>query len=215
MPNILKGFVSIMEITIEDILIISENSFYGCSGLVNVNLPLSLKTIRNNAFYNCENAIYNYDNLDNLETIGSCAFYNNKNLVSIIANNICSIDNNAFFGCNNLQEITLQNGKIIGELFGEINYENSYQAVQNENTYYLPISLNRVYISSKASIINNYAFENCKNLSEIVLTNKIVSFGKNSFKNTGIITLIMPDSTTSIGEEAFANCKKLENIVFN
>ena len=62
--------------------------------------------------------------------------------------------------------------------------------------------------------ISESAFENCSSLATIVLPSYTKSFGKNAFKSSGIVNFVIPENVTTIGSQAFANCTKLETLVF-
>lgn len=53
--------------------------------------------------------------------------------------------------------------------------------------------------------VGESAFENCTNLSVIVLPETVVAIGVDAFKNTALTEIDIPDSVISIGSGAFAN----------
>lgn len=61
--------------------------------------------------------------------------------------------------------------------------------------------------------ISDYAFENCTELTEVVIPDTVEEIGSNAFYGcTNLKTIDIPDSVTSIGDSAFENCKNLESI---
>ena len=66
-----------------------------------------------------------------------------------------------------------------------------------------------------AKTIPNYTFYNCTNLKNINIKSTLKSIGKYAFKGTAMKTFTMPNSVTTVGNNAFTNCKKLNNLIFS
>lgn len=58
-------------------------------------------------------------------------------------------------------------------------------------------------------------FSDCSNLSSVYLHNQIMTVGYSAFKSTGITRIELPQSISTIPQYCFAQCTKLEEIVFN
>ena len=56
-------------------------------------------------------------------------------------------------------------------------------------------------------------FHNCQQLISILLPLKLNKIGSCAFANSGLHTAIIPDNVTTIGEDAYAYCPHLQNIV--
>ena len=62
--------------------------------------------------------------------------------------------------------------------------------------------------------IDDYAFMNCSDLTEIVIPDTVTRIGKYAFSDCiGLKSVVIPDSVTSIAERAFSNCSGLTNVV--
>ena len=61
-------------------------------------------------------------------------------------------------------------------------------------------------------IIGEYAFASNKGITDIVIPETVCRIGGNSFCNTDIKDLVLPDSITEIGDGAFMDCKFLSNV---
>lgn len=59
------------------------------------------------------------------------------------------------------------------------------------------------------------AFRLCKNLTEIVIPNSLVSIGSDAFSETGIKEINIPNSVKEIGGRAFTDCKDLTEVTFS
>lgn len=66
--------------------------------------------------------------------------------------------------------------------------------------------------------INHRAFNNCKNLEEVIITGSTIDIGSSAFENSGVISLVVPTHTSSgveyspkitIHDAAFKDCKRL------
>lgn len=160
------------------------------------------------------------------------AFADCVNLKSVtIGQNVTKIGESTFRGCSGLTEITLP---FIGEASGASGYIGvfgyifgytttkvdgvtwQYNDSKNGSTgnfyyYYIPSSLKSVTIESKDYTIPYSAFFMCKNITNVVLK-RVTAIGESAFNNSGITSVVIPDTVKSIGEKAFYSCKKLTNV---
>ena len=61
--------------------------------------------------------------------------------------------------------------------------------------------------------VGSYAFEGCRGLTEIELSDGVTSIGYGAFYGcSGLTSITIPNSVTSIGYEAFAWCSNLKSI---
>ncbi|MDY4848654.1 MAG: leucine-rich repeat protein [Bacilli bacterium] len=87
---------------------IAVSAFEGCTGLVSIALPKTLKIIASNAFSGCTNLTTIVMPEENISTIASYAFRNCSSLLKIdLPHSIDSIKNNAFEGCTSLEHIVI------------------------------------------------------------------------------------------------------------
>lgn len=63
--------------------------------------------------------------------------------------------------------------------------------------------------------IDNFAFYNCGNLSEIKLNDGLLIIGDSAFRKTAAESVEIPTSVVYIGIASFMNCDSLENVVFH
>lgn len=61
--------------------------------------------------------------------------------------------------------------------------------------------------------IGDSAFENCKSLINIQLPESVTSIGNNAFVSSGVVSINLPEGLESIGESAFNGCGALQTIV--
>lgn len=60
--------------------------------------------------------------------------------------------------------------------------------------------------------VDNWSFQNCRNLKTIELPSSLVGIGVSAFKNSGISNIIIPDMVTEILDSAFVNCTAVKSI---
>ncbi|CAK9100510.1 Putative surface protein bspA-like (TvBspA-like-625) [Durusdinium trenchii] len=74
-------------------------------------------------------------------------------------------------------------------------------------------SLIRVEISDSVRDIGEFAFMNCDQLTTVILPSFVLRIGKGAFMNCQRLTaLTIPESVTQIGCEAFRNCRSLTEV---
>ena len=74
--------------------------------------------------------------------------------------------------------------------------------------------LTGVVIPSSVKTIGVSAFGGCSNLTSVTMCDGVESIGNNAFKYcTKLTNIVIPDSVTSIGDEAFSGCGSLTSIV--
>ena len=146
--------------------------------------------------------------------IGEGAFSNFKDIEGIVLpDSITSIGASAFSGCTGLTSIILpfigatKNGTEnthFGYIFGADSY--------SKNAQYVPSTLKIVVISG-GTRIGDSAFYGCKDITNIIIGNSIISIGNLAFYNcTSLTGITIGNGVTSIGGYAFNKCKSLTNI---
>ena len=66
----------------------------------------------------------------------------------------------------------------------------------------------------KVTQIGYYAFQNCKDLTSVIIPQTITSLPSSAFLNcSSLTTITMPSTVTTIGNNAFEGCKALSSIV--
>ena len=210
---------------------IGDSAFSGCTGLTSITIPDSVTSIGNYAFSGCT-GLTSITIPDSVTSIGNYAFSGCTGLTSItIPDSVTSIASEAFSGCSNLTSMTLpfvgasktaSNGydQVFGYIFGYTTSSSSssvsgatYQYYGNSKYYhyYIPSSIKSVTITSGS--IPSRAFFNCSGLTSVVIPDSVTSIGSSAFYNcSGLTSITIPDSVTSIGNSAFHGCTGLTSI---
>ena len=79
--------------------------------------------------------------------------------------------------------------------------------------YDLSDNIKNVVFSSGITKIGNSAFFPCSNLTSIHIPESVTSIGNDAFSNSGLTSIIIPKSVTSIGTSAFYRCSALTDVM--
>ena len=212
---------------------IGNSAFYFCSGLTSITIPNSVTSIGNYAFYKCSR-LTSITIPNSVTSIGNSAFYGCSGLTSIeIPNSVTSIGEEAFYDCSNLKTVinlsnlTLSkgssdygyvayyadkviNGAVVGDfLFSTVDDKHTLVAYLGKAT---EITLPDNY-NGENYVIGEEAFYGCSGLTSITIPNSVTSIGNSAFEGcSGLTSITIPNSVTSIGYQAFYGCSGLTSI---
>jgi len=148
-------------------------SFYGCSGLIEFNIPGSVRSIGNYAF-----------SMSGLTSVEIKYYYDDTGLDDL--------GSHVFENCKKLTSVVLnagQNTTILEYTFAGCIKLSS-------------VSLNMVYPDRDSWSIGNYAFYDCRSLDSLD-TSDVDAIGTSAFEYSGLSSLTISSTTTSIGANAF------------
>lgn len=210
---------------------IGDNAFYYCNSLESINIPEEVTNIGNYAFYCCS-SLKSVTIPEKVTNIGDEAFYNCYSIKEVrIPAGVTSIGENVFFDCRSLESITVDpaneryNSKD-GVLF-EKNELIQYPTGNTAGSYTVPNgttvirkyaffdckNLTDVKLSNKVTSIEQSAFEQCENIKNITLSNSLKNIGETAFSLCISLTNVkIPDGVTTIGNDAFAKCNSLKSV---
>ena len=162
--------------------------------------------IGDRAFYFCTN-LASITFPASVNSIGYEAFHECKSLTSItIPKNVTSIGTYAFVNCQGLASITVAEENTIYESPDNCN------AIIEKSTQTLLWGCKNTVIPNTVTIINNKAFHMHTGLTSITIPESVTSIGEGAFQSTGLTSVIIGKSVKTIGEDAFRNCRYMTEI---
>ncbi|MDD7355261.1 MAG: leucine-rich repeat domain-containing protein [Oscillospiraceae bacterium] len=193
----------------DSVTTIGDHAFNKCSGLTSINIPDGVTEINYGTFYECIR-LKNITLPDSVTTIGDWAFADCNSLKSILLpDNVTGIGEYGFYKCYRLKSIVIPSEvKKIGS--------SAFEDCE---------SLANVTIPDGVTEIGDKAFKNCAAFTSIDVDVSNVNYS--SFDGvlfdkdmTTLITCpagkegeyVIPDSVTSISQDAFYECYKLTGV---
>ena len=186
--------------------IISNYMFFS-TALRNVTLPNSVTSIGNYAFQSSGLTSITIGN--SVTSIGDYAFSGCSGLTSVsIPNNVTSIGNSAFWGCSSLKEfVVLEQNQNYSSIDGVLFNKDKTTIIT------CPQGKSGVYTIPNSVTLINGAFFGCTGLTSITIPNSVTSIGNSAFSGcTGLTSITIPNSVAVIGGSAFSDCSGLTSI---
>lgn len=141
--------------------------------------------------------------------IGEDAFQDNTTITSVtIPASVTEIGSNAFAGCTNLTSVNY-----IGD-WSKLTIQSGNPAVQDAANAPL-FDFAFIPPDNTAVIVTNYKYNGAA--ADVTIPSRyqgkpVTTIGHAAFFNSAVTSVTIPDSVTSISDEAFINCPKLTNI---
>ena len=235
-PSIFANCPGLLEVYLpESVEKIGKASFEN-SGIVKLNMTDSFKEAKNgkidaNAFKNCKNLI-EVKMSHTITTLEQFAFRNCTGLESIeIPKSINSSEwNGVFSGCTNLKTVTFEEGtaQVAPSIFAncpgllEVYLPESVEKIGKasfENSGIVKLNMTDSFKEAKNGKIDAIAFENCKNLKEVKISNTITMLDDYAFGNCiGLEDIEIPKSINECSycgnNGVFTGCTNLKNVSF-
>lgn len=185
---------------------IGKSAFKYCTALENFTIPETTQEIGASAFEGCKK-LSAIEIPENVTSIGASAFSGCSVLTNITYNaiEVTTSNQNIFKGCNvkNIQ---------IGQNVRAFPAYLFYGAQFSTNTSTGEEEMISIYIPASVETIGAYALPNITNLQHVVFEDgsKLTEIGQYAFQQcVNMESCNLPDSVTSIGNNAFSGCKKL------
>ncbi|MGN0341941.1 MAG: leucine-rich repeat domain-containing protein [Roseburia sp.] len=194
--------------------------FYDCTGLTSVSVDANISSIPSQTFYNCT-SLSSVSLNSSISAIGSQAFAECSALSSIsLPSTVSSIGEKAFYDCSALSGITIPAAvtSIGGSAFdgcgrlgsisvaaGSGTYASSDGCLYNKSLTRLircPQGKSGVTLASTTQTIGSGAFDSCRSVTSLALPEAVTTIEANAFTGSGITSITIPATTTSIGTQS-------------
>lgn len=176
---------------------IGDSAFCRQRGLKKIIIPDGVTRIGKYAFLFCSE-LAEVELPDSVEELGVSAFERCESLTKIKTDNLLSISDGAFCGCDklNIDVVISDNARKVGtHVFAES-------------------GIRSVVIGRGISVVSENLFRNCEALEKVVLHDGITKIDKSAFINCEALEHIdIPPSVTYIGKTAFYGCSALKGVV--
>jgi len=244
---------------------IGSSAFYDCSGLTSITIPNSVTSIdyafygctglekveiNTTIIYSWFGGITSIKEIiigDSVTSIGSSAFYGCTGLTNVtIPNSVTSIGNSAFYDCTGITEIYIEatippsvssgafyNVPVSIPVYVPAGSKTAYQAANTWKSFTNIVEIpggicgddatwilrdSTLTISGSGAMYNytdsvapwsTYRLE----IKEVVVNDSVTTIGSNAFFScTGLTSITIPNSVTTIGESAFFRCTGLTSV---
>ncbi len=194
---------------------IASGAFASCEGLTGLEIPASVTSISEYAFENCT-GLTNVTIPSSVKNIDYKAFSGCKNLDLVISNakeNV-TVESGALDDCKSVTWDLLVDEsesplkfKVLTDSTAEVTKENCV-----EGSVTIP---SKVVIDGKTySVVSiaYQAFKNCKGLTNITIPTSVIKIEGYAFTNSGLTTIELPSSITSIDYGLFSGCSDLVSV---
>ena len=185
---------------------IAGNLFMRCYGLEDIDIPDTVTTIGENAFKLCT-SIKSVTIPDTVTYIGSQCFESDKELVNVkLSSNIKRMESGAFGNCTSLTEITIP--KSLEEAGREYGF-----GMYDYGPFCGCTNLKTVKLEKGLTQIAGNLFMRCYGLEDIDIPDTVTTIGENAFKLcTSLENVKMYNSIDEINGRAFAGCTSLKSV---
>ena len=191
---------------------IGYQAFQYCSGLTSITIPNSVTSIEEGAFCNCS-GLTSVTIGNSVTSIGYQAFQGCFGLTSItIPNSVTSIGNYVFSGCSGLTSVTIGNSVTsIGD-FAFYGCSSLQKVIVSDIAAWCGISFGSGYSNPLYYAHHIYSDENTE-IKDLVIPNSVTSIGIEAFNGcSGLTSVTIPNSVTSIRNSAFFGCSGLTSV---
>ena len=202
------------------------SNVFKSSKLKEVTIPATVKYIGEKAFYSSDILTFNFAATPEGEgevslTIGDQAFYMCDMTEITLPSRLSEFSVKAFASCNFIEKVYIdgEGGKYTSTADGmlcEAVLDDSGAPTANKKIVYCPIARKGSYtIPVGVTEIGDSAFENCDDLTELIVPGYVTKIGTKAFYGCGALVNVEFSNDLAnlvIGEQAFYNCTAIQEV---
>ena len=190
----------------KEVTIIKRGTFLNCESLSSITMGNEITEIGGSAFAGC--GLTEIQLPSGITGIGKEAFAKNKFTEFTISSGVTELGAGVFAGCDQLQEISVEEGNANFSAAGGVLYDKAGTKLLlcpsgKEGTFTLP---------RRTTEIAESAFKGCKKITELVLPSGLTTIGSKAFSGMNLTTVELPAELVNLSPDAFAYCSKLTEI---
>ena len=203
--------------TLPDKTTIGDYIFDRCSGLTSVKIIDSVTNIGEGSFYNCS-GLTSIKMPSNVISIGSSAFNGCRNLISLdLGSSLTNIDSAAFQSCYSLESLIIPSS--VTSIYGSNVFINCYfesdKFVNNSSVSGYPWGANICDVIQEDGLcISGTTAVNCrKNATNVIIPDSVTSIKNNAFLYcTSLSSVTIGNGVTNIAGSTFKDCTSLQKV---
>lgn len=192
---------------------IGNGAFESCDNLKSADLPLTVKDFGGSIFWGCT-SLTSFRLPENISELNS-TFAGCTSLQTVTVPSNIETLNLAFSGCSGLTKVNLPNTlrRIIGAFnrcsnLSAINIPDSVKVLEP----YISWRQNENHVFVQVDTIG--AFEGCKSLRDIPMSNYLSDIGEQAFNGcSGLTSINIPGNIRTISAGAFSDCESLKEVI--
>ncbi len=206
----------------EGVTEIDQEAFAQCA-FTEVTIPSTATYVGEKAFKSIaslKTVNWNPTTCNNYGGYDVCPFYNSTGITTfVIGNNVTMIPAYLCYNLSGITEITIPSSVQTIGLGAFYQCSGLTKVVLNEgltstggSVFKSCSNLKSINIPKSLKTINNYTFQYCSKLTSVNLHDDITRIGTEAFRETGLTTVTVPCSVTSLGEAPFRRCANLTKV---
>lgn len=169
---------------------------FASSNLANLVIPNGVVSVGNSAFAYC-NYLQTVVIPDSVTNLGTSMFMHCPKLTEVtLSDSLTIIPENTFYECAKLSQVDIPEGVLTVDIYA----------------FYKCTALSDLSLPSTLKHLNSRSLQDTESLMSINLPDGLQFIGERTFCNSGLESVYIPDSVTTLREAALSNCENLTSV---